>query len=116
VIEEAITQRQPELASKLGCLPHAPPGSWSARQQQQVGQIRAAHYDLEQAYHLSQEFVMMLAEQRELDLDSWLTQAEHGGLPKFKKMAHGIRQDYATIKRHFRAGGAMDRSKPRSIA
>jgi len=53
---------------------------------------------LERAYHLSQEFVMMLSERREADLDAWLTQAERSGLPEFKKMAHGIRQDYAAVK------------------
>jgi transposase len=53
---------------------------------------------LERAYQLSQEFVMMLSERREADLDAWLTQAERSGLPEFKKLAHGIRQDYAAVK------------------
>jgi transposase len=56
---------------------------------------------LERAYQLSQEFVMMLAERREADLDPWLTQAERSGLPEFKKLAHGIRQDYAAVKAAF---------------
>jgi hypothetical protein len=34
-------------------------------------------------------------------LDPWLTQAERSGLPEFKKMAHGIRQDYAAVKAAF---------------
>ena len=44
---------------------------------------------------------MMLAERREAELDSWLTQAEHSRLPEFKKMANGIRQDYAAVKAAF---------------
>jgi transposase len=76
-------------------------GKLDAKQTQHVGQIRAAHPDLETAYQLSQEFVMMLAERREEDLDSWLTQAQRSGLPEFKKMAHGIRQDYAAVKAAF---------------
>jgi len=56
---------------------------------------------LERVYQLSQEFVMMLAERREADLDPWLTQAERRGLPEFKKLAHGIRQDYAAVKAAF---------------
>ncbi len=76
-------------------------GKLDAKQTQHVGQIRAAHSDLERAYHLSQDFVMMLAERREADLDSWLTQAEHSSLPEFKKMAKGIRQDYAAVKAAF---------------
>src|SRR5207253_3385849 len=71
------------------------------KQIQHVGQIRAGYPDLERAYHLSQEFVMMLAERREADLDTWLTQAERSGLPEFKKMANGIRQDYAAVKAAF---------------
>jgi transposase len=73
-------------------------GKLDARQKQHVEQIRAGHPDLERAYQLSQEFVMMLAERPEADLDPWLTQAERSGLPEFKKMALGIRQDYAAVK------------------
>jgi transposase len=76
-------------------------GKLDEKQKRQVGQIRAGHPDLERAYHLSQEFVMMLASRREADLDSWLTQAEHSRLPEFKKMANGIRQDYAAVKAAF---------------
>jgi transposase len=76
-------------------------GKLDEKQTQHVGQIRAGHPDLERAYQLSQEFVMMLAERREGDLDSWLTQAEHSRLPEFKKMATGIRQDYAAVKAAF---------------
>ena len=76
-------------------------GKLDAKQTQHVGQIRAGHPDLERAYQLSQEFVMMLAERREAYLDTWLTQAEHSGLPEFKKMAKGIRLDYAAVKAAF---------------
>ncbi len=76
-------------------------GKLDEKQTQHVGQIRAGHPDLERAYQLSQDFVIMLAERREGDLDSWLTQAEHSGLPEFKKMASGIRQDYAAVKAAF---------------
>ncbi len=76
-------------------------GKLDEKQKQHVGQIQAAHPDLERAYQLSQEFVMMLASRRKADLDTWLTQAEHSGLPEFKKMAKGIRQDYAAVKAAF---------------
>lgn len=76
-------------------------GKLDAKQKQHVEQIRAGHPDLERAYQLSQEFVMMLAERREADLDTWLTQAERSGLPEFKKMAKGIRLDYAAVKAAF---------------
>src|SRR5262249_41532387 len=76
-------------------------GKLDEQQTQHVKQIRAAHPDLERAYQLRQEFVMMLAERRAADLDSWLIQAQHSGLPEFKKMAKGIRQDYAAVKAEF---------------
>jgi transposase len=76
-------------------------GKLGEKQKQQVNAICKGHPDLETAYQLSQEFVMMLASRREADLDSWLTQAEHSGLPEFKKMAHGIRLDYAAVKAAF---------------
>jgi len=66
-----------------------------------VEQIRQGHPDLEMTYQLGQGFVMMLAERRGEDLDTWLTQAEHSGLPEFKKMAKGIRLDYAAVKMAF---------------
>ena len=44
---------------------------------------------------------MMLAQRREGHLESWLTEAEHSRLPEFKKMATGIRQDYAAVKAAF---------------
>ncbi len=43
----------------------------------------------------------MLADRRAADLESWLTQAERSGLPEFKKMAKGIRQDYGAVKAAF---------------
>ena len=76
-------------------------GKLNEKQKQHIGQIRAGHPDLERAYQPGQDFVMMLAERREADLDTWLTQAAHSGLPEFKKMANGIRLDYAAVKAAF---------------
>ena len=76
-------------------------GKLDEQQKQHVGQISAGHPDLQRAYQLSQDFVMMLAERRGADLDTWLTQAEQSGLPEFKKMAKGIRLDYAAVKAAF---------------
>ena len=71
------------------------------QQRKDVEQICRGHPDLEMAYQLGQGFVMMLAERRGADLDAWLIQAEHSGLPEFKKMANGIRLDYAAVKAAF---------------
>src|SRR6266481_3102577 len=65
------------------------------KQQQQVEQIRAAHGDLDSAYSLTQEFVSMLAEHRDMDLDGWLARAKHSGIKELKSFAHGIQRDYA---------------------
>jgi len=77
------------------------PEKLDEKQQKPVEQIKAAHRDLETAYQLGQAFVMMLAERRGGDLDAWLIQAEHCGLPEFPKMARGIRLDYAGVKAAF---------------
>ncbi len=77
------------------------PEKLSEKQRKYVEQIRQGHGDLEAAYQLGQAFVMMLAERRGADLDAWLIQAEHSGLPEFKKMANGIRLDYAAVKAAF---------------
>jgi transposase len=77
------------------------PEKLTEKQQKSVEQITKAHLDLEIAYQLGQAFVMMLAERREMDLDAWLIQAEHSGLPEFKKMAKGIRLDYVAVKAAF---------------
>jgi transposase len=56
---------------------------------------------VETAYHLSQAFVSMLAEQRAQDLDDWLLQAKQSGVRELKSFAQGIRRDYAAVKAAF---------------
>lgn len=71
------------------------------KQRQQVEQIRAAHGDLNSAYALTQEFVSMLAEHRDMDLDGWLAGAKHSGIKELKSFAHGIQRDYAAVRATF---------------
>ena len=71
------------------------------KQQQQVEQVRAAHGDLDSAYALTQEFVCMLAEHRDRDLDGWLARAKHSGIKELKSFAHGIQRDYAAVRAAF---------------
>ncbi len=71
------------------------------KQRAYVEHIRQAHPDLELVYQLGQAFVMMLAEHQGEKLDDWLAQAECCGLPELKKMARGIRLDYAAVKAAF---------------
>lgn len=66
-----------------------------------VEQLRTAHPDLETAYHLSQAFVSMLAEQRAQDLNDWLLQAKQSTIRELKSFARGIRRDYAAVKAAF---------------
>jgi transposase len=77
------------------------PEKLDEKQRKLVEHIRKGHRDLETAYQLSQGFVTMLAERRDKDLDTWLTQAEGSGLPEFKKLANGIRHDYAAVRAAF---------------
>jgi len=77
------------------------PDKLDEKQRPLVEQLRAAHPDLETAYHLSQAFVSMLAEQRAKDLDDWLLQAKQSTMREFKSFAQGIRRDYAAVKAAF---------------
>jgi transposase len=70
-------------------------------QRQLVEQLGAAHPDLETAYHLSQAFVLMLAERRGQDLDQWLSQVKQRGIRERKSFAQGIRRDYAAVRAAF---------------
>ena len=71
------------------------------KQREQIAQIRVAHADLDTAYELTQAFVSMLADHRDTDLESWLTQAELSGIRELKSFAHGIRRDYAAVRATF---------------
>ena len=73
------------------------PDKLNEPQQKLVGQLRAAHPDLETAYRLSQAFVSMLAERRAQDLDDWLLQAKQSGIAELKSLTQGIRRDYAAV-------------------
>ena len=75
--------------------------SLEEKQRKQVEQLRTAHRDLDTAYHLSQAFVMMLAEQRDQELDEWLIQAKQSGIAELKSFAQGIRRDYAAVRAAF---------------
>ena len=77
------------------------PKKLDEKQLRQVELIRAGHTDLDTAYHISQAFVLMLAERREKDLDGWLVQAEQSGIAELKKFAQGIRLDYAAVRAAF---------------
>ena len=77
------------------------PHKLDEKQQKQVEQIRAAHDDLDRAYTLTQEFVCMLAEHRDTDLDEWLARARHSGIKELKSFANGIQRDYAAVRAAF---------------
>ena len=76
-------------------------GKLDEKQQGQITQIRAAHTDLDLAYNLTQAFVSMLADHRDMDLESWLAQAEQSGIRELKSFAAGIRRDYAAVRATF---------------
>ncbi len=77
------------------------PDKLDEKQRQQVEQLRQGHCDLDTAYQLSQAFVLMLSERRDLDFDAWLIQAEHCGIAELKSFAQGLRRDYAAVRAAF---------------
>jgi transposase len=70
-------------------------------QKQEIELIRVGHPDLDRAYQLTQQFVTMLAEHRDTDLDQWLAQVEYSDIRELKSFAHGIRRDYAAVRAAF---------------
>lgn len=87
--------------SRASWLCMCPPDKLDEQQQKLVEQLRAAHPDLEMVYHLSQAFVLMLAEHRDQDLDNWLFLAKQSGIRELKSFARGIRQDEAAVRAAF---------------
>jgi len=77
------------------------PAKLDEKQRKLVEQLRAAHHDLDRAYHLSQAFISMLAEHRDQDLDEWLVQARQSGIRELKSFAQGIRRDDAAVRAAF---------------
>lgn len=71
------------------------------KQRGQVEQIRTAHADLDLAYDLTQAFILMLADHRDTDLESWLARAEQSGIRELKSFAAGIRRDYTAVRATF---------------
>ena len=71
------------------------------KQRLQIGQICAAHEDLDTAYQLTQTFVAILGAHQDTALDGWLAQAEHSGIRELKSFAQGIRRDYAAVRAAF---------------
>jgi transposase len=93
-----IRRMSPTRASWL-CV--CQPDKLDDKQRRHVEQLQAAHRDLNTAYQLSQAFVSMLAEQRDLDLDEWLIQAKQSNICELKSFAQGIRRDYAAVRAAF---------------
>lgn len=90
-----ITQRM--SATRASWLFVSRPEKLKEKQLQHIEQIREACPDLDAAYQLSQTFVSMVAERRASDLEEWLKQAKHCGIPELGRFARGIRRDYAAV-------------------
>ena len=108
--------------SHLECPQHEPPGFTSVSQSSLTrsnasrSRKSAAQGDLDIAYDLAQAFVSMLAEHRDTNLDEWLAQAEHSGIPELKSFACGIRAITPPCAPLSLQSGAMVPLKRRSTA
>lgn len=81
-----------------------------------VDLIRQSHRDLERAYQLAQGFVMMLAERRDTDLDSWLVKLHRAVSPDSKSWPMGFVRTMRQYAQPFLPNGVMGKPKHRSIA
>lgn len=71
------------------------------RQQEQRDRLRQCHPEIDMAAQSASEFVTMLAERREDDLECWLATTERGNLPELKRFAKGLRRDEAAVRAAF---------------
>jgi transposase len=69
----------------------------TAKQHQQLESICQASSDLHTVYLLSQEFVIMLKEQRAEALDAWLQRAKESHVAELTSFANSILRDYAAV-------------------
>jgi transposase len=60
--------------------------------------LRQAHPALETAYHLTQDFLLMMRKREGERLDTWLIQVQGSGLPELQSFAHGVEQDKAAVQ------------------
>ena len=66
-------------------------------EQAMLDRLLAANTDIARGYTLAQSFGAMVREQRGVDFDEWLTQAEASGLIDFRRFATSLRQDYDAV-------------------
>ncbi len=53
---------------------------------------------LEQAYQLGQRFGQMVREQRVEELERWMSDALHSGIPQFKRFVETLKLDHAAVR------------------
>ena len=70
----------------------------TAAESQQLTQLRAQPGELADAITLTEDFAQLLRQRQGAQLDPWLERAAQSTLGVFRRVAHGLRDDYAAVK------------------
>ncbi|EFH88057.1 ISL3 family transposase [Ktedonobacter racemifer] len=74
------------------------PGGLDEGKRVNLDALRQAHPALETAYHLTQDFLLMMRKREGERLDTWLIQVQESGLPELQSFAHGVERDKAAVQ------------------
>jgi len=85
-------------SSAAVCLFMQHPDNLNEGKQVDLAALRQAHPALETAYHLTQDFLLMMRKREGERLDTWLIQVQESGLPEQQSFAHGVEQDQAAVQ------------------
>ena len=64
----------------------------------QLAQLTAQSPELAEAVALTQDFAALVRQRQPTQLDPWLARAATSALPPFRRLAKGLREDYAAVK------------------
>lgn len=85
-------------SSAAVCLFMQHPDHLDEGKQVDLAALRQAHPALETAYHLTQDFLLMMRKREGERLDTWLIQVHKSGLPELESFAHGVEEDKAAVQ------------------
>jgi transposase len=93
----AVTEapRRPLTPRRATWLVLRPPERSTEQDHHQLAQLTTQSPDLSEAVALAQDFAGLVRQRQPVELDPWLARAATSALPPFRRLARGLRADYA---------------------
>jgi transposase len=85
-------------AKQMAWMHFRKPDDLTAQESDQLAFIQQVHPSFERAYGLVQDFVAMIRNRKENDLDSWLERAKTSRIAEMIRFAKGIEQDKSAVQ------------------